>query len=686
MFRGMLKKRVGLDRCRNNSVFFRGKNIGRKGQVRDMCLLKKRGQITIFIILGILLLLALILVVLLKKEAIVFKPEEIIPTEKGRIENYITICIDEIGDEALFLIGLQGGYTEIPEDILVDSSQHLKLSPYDVVPYWARGESIRIPSLDEIKRMVDDKIELELRDCLLGKEVFTEAYDIVEKSEVEANTEIVDKKVIFNVRWNLEIKDKAGEMISEVIDHAAESPIKLKRAYETARAIVETEMNELKFEYLTVDLLSLEHPKVPITGVEVGCGKKKWKVNEAKEKLKDMLRINLRELKVEGTSFVEFPDSLPYYQNHYVWDVGVEYSEMGVNFNYNNNFPFYFEVTPRDGNTMKSGMTEGSDMLSYVCVQMWKFTYDVMYPVSVEIIDETTGYVFHTAFTVHVKRNRADRSGEVLTPSGMDIDFPESEEYCKKREIPVTVFTYELIENNETGAYWTDALDEVSLSYTCLKYRCEIGETEYNFGGIGPGVAAYRTNFPYCTGGILRGVKEGYKENWVRVVANKEQEVELNLIPLFEFPGKKIKVDKHGFTSMVGIVEGEISEGSLLGEGETVSIKIKRNKEEWGPHEAKVVLSPDLDEAVLEESYLEFLGETDYEYEVEIYLMDDEGIKGGYEGNWTVSWEELKLGNEITFHVLSKDKFKDETEFFDFMTNLEEYSSINAEVLSPKIR
>ena len=64
----------------------------------------KKGQITVFIILGILLLLALILVLTLKSEIFAFKTEEIIPTEKGKVENFIITCMDQIGDDALFKI------------------------------------------------------------------------------------------------------------------------------------------------------------------------------------------------------------------------------------------------------------------------------------------------------------------------------------------------------------------------------------------------------------------------------------------------------------------------------------------------------------------------------------------------------------------------------------------------------
>src|SRR3989344_7382460 len=88
----------------------------------------KQGQVTIFIILGILLVLALVLVIALKQEVVTFKPGEIIPTQKGKVEQFITACIEQAGGEALAIIGSQGGYISVPADILGDANKHLKVS------------------------------------------------------------------------------------------------------------------------------------------------------------------------------------------------------------------------------------------------------------------------------------------------------------------------------------------------------------------------------------------------------------------------------------------------------------------------------------------------------------------------------------------------------------------------------
>ncbi|MBR9683899.1 hypothetical protein GOV03_05165 [Candidatus Woesearchaeota archaeon] len=662
----MLKKRFRVDRCSCNSVKFRS----------------KKGQITVFIILGILLLLALALVILFRKEIFVFKPGELIPTEKGKVETFVSSCITEIGDDALFLAGLQGGYIEMPAEMLRDGSQHLKMSPFNVVPYWVRGETLNIPSLDYIKNEIDDRIELELRNCLLGKEAFEEAYDIIEKSDISADTEIVDTKVIFNVRWDLEVRNKAGDVITSLVDHLAESPIKLKRVYETARQIVEREITDLKLEYLTQDLIALEHPNVPAAGMELGCSKKTWKADEVKAALKDMLRINVRELKIEGTEFVEFPEELPYYQNHYVWDIGEMPNDVSVAFNFDNTYPFSFYVTPQSNGMMKSGMQGGSDILSFLCLQIWKFTYDVSYPVLVRVRDETTGYNFQMAFTVHLVKNMPNRElAESRSPSFF-VDTITDEDYCQNSNTVMNAFAYELIENEQTGVYWREPLEDVAISFTCLKYRCEIGETKYNFGGSGH-VAGLTTNFPYCVGGILRGEKEGYKEDWERVVTKPGEKIDLDLVPVFKFPAEGLKVVKHELiTGAEGLLVGGEEE---LEADETIMIKLINKKDGEVFHNIEWASSPELrneeNREIMEGSEVEFLGKTDFEYEVEVYLFNEEEMKGGYKGTWTVDWEALSQGKEIVFHVLEGD-FSDDNELFDFMVNLDEHSKI---VPLPKI-
>ncbi len=651
-----------------------------------------KGQVTVFIILGLLLLLALLLLVFFRKELFAFRPSELIPTEKGRLGQVVTGCIETLGDEALSLLGAQGGYIEVPPDIKNDAALHLALSPFLVIPYWAYGENSRVPSLQEIKLQLDRYLEDNLAECALSQELFRTSYEVRQKAPPDADTEITDKKVLFNVRWNIEIRDPEGEVIAELLQHQAESKVKLKKVHETARTLVEQELKTLKLEDITQDLIALEHPRVPVAGIEFSCGQKRWLVEDVKSGLQDLLRINVRELRVSGTNIIEFPEELPYYQHHYVFDMGVDdtgkefgQEDVSVLFSYENAFPLAMEVSPASGRYLKSNqMLSGNELLSAICIQAWKFVYDVSYPVLVTVTDETTGYSFRTAFTVHLQKNIPDRSAVPRRDATAYFDAFTDEEFCLERRIPMTVSTYEVISDRASGVFVKEPLEDVELTFTCLKYSCSSGKTEYDFAGRGD-VAAYSTNFPYCVGGILRGVKERYKDDWERVVTEAGKEIELELAPLHEVPLSNIRIVKHDAGS------GRTAD---IEQEETVLLTMKYWREEGDGvlpalllprqlfHEEQVVISPSLDARVLEEETLTFLAGADFTYELGIQVLDDGTFIGGYQGNWTVSWDELQPAEEVTFHIVSRERATEE-EVFEMLGSLAERSR---EVPLPELR
>lgn len=614
------------------------------------------------------MLLALILVIALKSETFAFKTEEIIPTEKGKVENFITTCMDQIGEDALFKVGVQSGYIEVPEDIFKDGSKNLKISPMNVVPFWAIGPNTYVPSLDEIKEEIDTYMENNLRECLFGMEAFQEKYNLIEKSDITADTKIVESKVIFNVHWDVEIKNKAGEVVSEVINHLVESPVKLKRVYDTAVTILQKEMGDLKLEDIAQDLLALDHPNVPLTGIELKCSKKTWDVNKVEETLMKMLRINVRELKVQGTEYVDFPEELTYYQNHYIWDVGEEINdEVSVMFNFDETYPYVFAVTPLAGTKMKSSQLGGTDPINFLCIQTWKFTYDLVYPVLVRVRDETTNYEFNFAFTVHLIRNTPDK-GDALARPSLIIPSVTADDYCKQANVPMTVRTVELIENGE-GVSFYDDLGDVNVSFTCLRYKCDLGQTTYDYSGLG--FAGFNTNFPYCVGGVLRGEKEGYKEDWERVVTRAGDTTELNLVPIIKVPLSKLKVVKH---TSLGNNLGAATELSV---DETALVKLtfaKTNEtQNLLEHEVDAIISKGMDSQLIGGDELELLASADFTYYLEIMAFKDESFVGGYKGEVKIPWTQLKNANELTFHILSKET-SNEGEMFEFMTNLEQLS------------
>jgi len=662
----MPKKRNGLDVDRFSSDFLQD----------------KKGQITIFIIIGIVLLLAVMLIIFLSKE-LARVPSEVVPLENVAVDSLISTCLERTGEDALDLLGLQGGYIEVPEEISGNGYVHLRLSPAHVLPYWAYGESLNIQSLTVIKERIDRYIEDNLRNCVFGAGAFSQAYDLIERSGITADTKIVDAGVLFNVNWDIEIRDKGGEKVAEAVNHAAESPVKLKDLQETAVAIVTAEMRDLKMEDLVQDLLSLDHPNVPLVGLDFSCSAKKWKISEVEQTIKKMIRLNLGELKIKGTDFVNFPDSQPYYQNHYIWNVDndLKQEQVATLFSFQENYPFSFNVAPRSGAYLQStSLGTKNQLLNFFCMQNWKFAYTLDFPVKVEIKDETTGYNFNIAFTVHLKNNIPDRSSAYNGVPPTFFDSFNDEDYCQAAKIPMTVKTFELVENNQTGVYDRQPLDGVDISLSCLNYQCAMGKSEYNFLGMGD-ISAYRTNFPYCVGGIVRGEKLSYKDGWQRVLTENNAEVELELVPTYDFPAEKIKVVKHEYDG-----PGDIGAGEELNENEIALVKIGfgHNVAETQSrfHEANLIYFQQVDPNQVAQDSLNFLAKADFAYNLEIILLDGETFIGGYKGLWDVPWAELSSAQELVFHVLTKSGAS-EDQSVELLLGLQNFS---AEIPAPEIR
>ena len=72
---------------------------------------------------------------------------------------------------------------------------------------------------------------------------------------------------------------------------------------------------------------------------------------------------------------------------------------------------------------------------------------------------------------------------------------------------------------------------------------------------------------------------------------------------------------------------------------------------------------------------IELLAFADFDYHVEINLLNEDNFLGGYIGSWTAPWVALENTDEIIFHVLAKDKPSDD-ETIDLLFNLEELSKV----------
>jgi len=170
--------------------------------------MKKRGQVTLFIILGIVILTVIILVFFLRDMLVetVLGPsgtKRVVSNEADSIRDNIVSCIDEKAKPALEILGRQGG----------------NFNPTKYRAY--KGNKVNylcynIPNSDKClnQMLLKSKLEAELNDYL-NKEIFS-CIDIssfagnteITTGEFKVSTEIGDDNVLVNVDYPIAIKRK----------------------------------------------------------------------------------------------------------------------------------------------------------------------------------------------------------------------------------------------------------------------------------------------------------------------------------------------------------------------------------------------------------------------------------------------------------------------------------------------
>lgn len=628
---------------------------------------KKRGeyfanskaQVAIFIVSAFIIILLGVLYFFYQRQA-VEREIEVVPPEIAPIKLYIENCMKTVAEDGMEAIGLTGGYTTIPERINSNPRAYLSTFPGSEfkTPYWWYDGIEAVPTEDFINQQLTTHIRSELKNCLNNFEPFIDRFEINELKELSINAQFNENDVTVSLNYPLEIISRDGTLKQLIQNFNYIIPIRFKRVYELAKLIMEIENKDYFLERRTIDLYSLD-PEIPTTDAEASCKTKIWQLSNIKEKLQTLLRVNLPYIRIKGTDYnpheyVPNPSgknlySQTYFQQHYIWEIDEKadkYKNMKVAFAYED-WPMLMHARPSENGLMRSNAQKGTDMLSFFCLQIWHFTYDVSYPVVVTLYDQESetnrAYRFSFPFWVVVDHNQPNRAnvGKTLFETFPDVS---SEDFCNAVTNEITIFTV----NNATG----EDIKEVNLTFVCGRFYCNMGQSNWLSFGAASGIIK---RFPYCVNGIVRGAKEGFAESQSFIQTDVDgRSYLLGLNPIKEF--KNYRVVKH-----------MLSDPSIATEfkpNERASILIKAKNSSF---ESFAVYPKEA------EFPLKLRDGIDSIYEVTIYLVDEENILAGYIGDWKVSKSELKDANEIVFHVVEQGTASEDERLL-FLSGLSSYS------------
>jgi hypothetical protein len=465
-----------------------------------------KGQVTVFIILGVLIVLVATVGTYLRNDSFrdqvqsnLFKTT-VVPEQAQGVVNFVSGCIEDIAKDGIEIMGMQGGYIDIPSYIENNPRSYLQFTENIKIPYWLYSEDItnNIPSLGNMKLDLKDYVETRFnQECNL--QIYEEQGYSLSRTDIEVNVNILKNNIFVDLNSNLNIKIKENSFDLEKYI-SVNIPSKLMEFHEMANEIIDKERDGAPLEFNTLNMISLwskdeDSGIPPVSGFSYDCNPDIYILNEVGEELMRRISITTPYLQIEKTDIQDFGDE--FYDSMLLKNVFPnDHGDVTVQFNFFEGWPFVLDVTPRTGPILKSDVLKiGIPFVKSFCYNSYDFRYDLLYPLTVDL--ESDGELFRFPIEIYLDKNYGRRNA--FGNSFRLNNVPEL--FCndnQKLSNEVTVNAIDKI----SGEY----LEDVNIDYVCGIDICYMGDVKEQENGK----VEFRSKYPFCHGGEIKLNKEGY--------------------------------------------------------------------------------------------------------------------------------------------------------------------------------
>lgn len=462
----------------------------------------KRGQLTIFILVTIVIVISIILFFTFKDSFF----QTGLPKNMKPVYDSYKDCLEEITSEGVYLLGQQGGYIEVP-DFVPGSSYRPFSSQLDFmgqpVAYWmyVSGNNIvkeQVPTKEHMETELEDYVRDRLDTCRFDN-YEAEGYNIyIEEGDVAI--EIKDSSVILTARNPITIYYENDT--ARINEHEVKVDIRLGKLYDQAKQIYDYEMSETFLEKYALDVLRLY---APVDGVDLQCTPKVFVDEEIKENITMGLSANMNYLKIKG-NYYELKNKE---YEYFVVNPGFK-TDSNANFIYNPNWPTRIEIYG-DRVAQPVGLQEGLSILGF-CYVPYHLVYDINFPMLIQLWEGD--FFFQFPVSVIIDKNYARNA----LPPMFEAKTLDSE-VCKFKNQNVKVYTYDSSLNPLPSR----------IQFKCLDSKCEIGKSILKAGN-----AVYEGPMPECMNGFIIASAEGYADTKYQISTNEETTADIILSKIYE--------------------------------------------------------------------------------------------------------------------------------------------------------
>ncbi|MBU0471582.1 MAG: hypothetical protein KKF65_03090 [Nanoarchaeota archaeon] len=211
--------------------------------------MKKRAQLTIFIMVAVVIVIAIILVFLLMKtDQNSTVNEEYWKSDSARqkidnVNDYFHDCIDSTSKEALILIAFQGGYYKHPLN-------YLNYKP-SFFPYYYYEGMISFPTLKDIETNLGDYVSDKMAECINNADF---GLMKAESTFAETLVNISYQNVYFSVDMDITLESEGNKKTIQLKESEVNYNSSLYEIYEVVEYI--TNSHKEDSEYYCVNCVS----------------------------------------------------------------------------------------------------------------------------------------------------------------------------------------------------------------------------------------------------------------------------------------------------------------------------------------------------------------------------------------------------------------------------------------------
>jgi len=474
-------------------------------------------------------------------------PEKDLFEPKDPVDKFVYQCLKDTTDEALIMLGQQGGYIEVEnadaKAAMLDPFNSEFLALYQgnlILPYWLYQESTGIdesqmPKLHKsydfdysIQWQIENYIEKHLDDCIADFHVFDgQGLKIEKTGNITAEVNI-DDSVEVKIDYPIKIFDPDGT-IETKNEFFANVPVRLAKIYELAKDIKNYEMNSVFLERNTMNLISI-YSRIDNNYLPPMYGGLQfrpchdyvyWVPLAVKNDMQEMLTANIPYLHIKGTDFepIVINDNNDEQQkmrqgiyNNMIHNISdKDYPGIKADFSYYHSYPI--ELGFEDEGLLEPYRHEIDLLFANLCMFEYKFAYNLKYPVLISLTDKESivdnkEYLFQFPMEVVLKDNfpRVRHSDVFGDEPKQDI---KSE--CDPKQRLSNEISTEVVDINNKG------IENVSILFQCgpsvvygfnsegsvtniteFADKCYMGSTKNG---------TFTSRFPQCTGGGMLTLK-----------------------------------------------------------------------------------------------------------------------------------------------------------------------------------